>query len=213
MWNQIPNSIFKSGAKCAIERYSLLVLQPFLKLSPVFETWDFLLRNWNRIELAFKNGQFLQPFLQLSPRIETQSPNHFWNSNCPELKLDHLTTFETQIARNWNSHKILHKQPLVNRTCRRVYVQWILVWLPCACLKLGWGRAIYRTVLDSVCFCSVGPVESHTSSHVLKCKWNERLLLGVACNADRWDDLTWEIRAAWQLSEDIHFLSPCNLFA
>jgi hypothetical protein len=26
------------------------------------------------------------------------------------------------------------------------------------------------------------------------------------------DDLTWEISAAWQLSEDIHFLSPCNLF-
>jgi hypothetical protein len=26
------------------------------------------------------------------------------------------------------------------------------------------------------------------------------------------DDLTWEITAVWQVSEDIHFLSPFNLF-
>jgi hypothetical protein len=81
MWNQIPNSIFKSGAKCAIERYSMLVLQPFLKLSPVFETWDFLLRKWNRID-SFR----FQKWAIFATRIETFAQN--WNSiTSPFLKL------------------------------------------------------------------------------------------------------------------------------
>jgi hypothetical protein len=59
------------------------------------------------------------------------------------------------------------------------------------CFSTACDISIYRTVRAScsVCFCSVGPDESHTSSHVLKCKWNERLL-GVVYSADRWL-MTW----------------------